>query len=59
MGNQHGLDFLTRACHMAVSLWQDGSTTYTGKLHARAYSMALTTGWNGCVTRACPCRTQV
>ncbi|KHG27951.1 hypothetical protein F383_33960 [Gossypium arboreum] len=23
VGNQHSLDFLTRACHTAVSLWQD------------------------------------
>ncbi|KHG09988.1 ALG-2 interacting X [Gossypium arboreum] len=28
MGNQHGLDFLTRACHTAISIWQDQSTTY-------------------------------
>ncbi|KHG14879.1 hypothetical protein F383_00443 [Gossypium arboreum] len=25
--NQHGLDFLTRAYHMAVSLWQGLTTT--------------------------------
>ncbi|KHG25248.1 putative beta-galactosidase A [Gossypium arboreum] len=30
--------------HTAVSLWQDRSTTYTGRLHACAYSTALTTG---------------
>ncbi|KHG04017.1 hypothetical protein F383_29219 [Gossypium arboreum] len=35
MGNQHGLDFLTQACHTAVSIWRDRSTTYTGRLHAR------------------------
>ncbi|KHG19655.1 hypothetical protein F383_24171 [Gossypium arboreum] len=44
MGNQHGMDFLTRACHTIVSLWQDRSTTYTGRLHARTYSTALTSG---------------
>ncbi|KHG22719.1 Histone-lysine N-methyltransferase, H3 lysine-79 specific [Gossypium arboreum] len=44
MGNQHGLDFLTRACHMVVSIWQDRSMTYTDRLHACAYSTALTTG---------------
>ncbi|KHF98864.1 Envelope glycoprotein [Gossypium arboreum] len=50
MGNQHGLDFLTQACHIAVSFWQDRSTTYTSKLHARAYSTALTTSVSrGCV----------
>ncbi|KHG19142.1 hypothetical protein F383_25425 [Gossypium arboreum] len=43
MRNQHGLDFLTRACHTAVSIWQDRSTTYTGRLHACAYSTTLTT----------------
>ncbi|KHG27565.1 hypothetical protein F383_33908 [Gossypium arboreum] len=58
MRNQHGLDFLTRACHTAVSLWQDRSTTYTGRLQVCAYSTALTTGWSNC-TRACPCRAQV
>ncbi|KHF99036.1 lps-assembly lptd [Gossypium arboreum] len=44
MGNQHGLDFLIRACHTVVSHWQDRSMTYTGRLHACAYSIALTTG---------------
>ncbi|KHG00001.1 hypothetical protein F383_38716 [Gossypium arboreum] len=28
MGKQHGLDFLTRACHTVVSIWQDQSMTY-------------------------------
>ncbi|KHG07390.1 hypothetical protein F383_34306 [Gossypium arboreum] len=26
--NQHGLDFLTRADHTAVSIWQNRSTTH-------------------------------
>ncbi|KHG14211.1 hypothetical protein F383_17359 [Gossypium arboreum] len=44
MGNQHDLDFLIRACHTAMSLWQDRSTNYMGRLHACAYSIALTMG---------------
>ncbi|KHF97821.1 Laccase-5 [Gossypium arboreum] len=31
---------------------------HTGRLHAHAYSTALTTGWSN-HTRACPCRAQV
>ncbi|KHF99628.1 hypothetical protein F383_38489 [Gossypium arboreum] len=52
MGNQHGLDFLTRVSHTVVSIWQDRSMTYTGRLHARAYLTALITGWSN-HTRAC------
>ncbi|KHG21652.1 hypothetical protein F383_26618 [Gossypium arboreum] len=43
MGNQHGLDFLTRVSHTAVSIWKNRSTTYTGRPHARAYVTVLNT----------------
>ncbi|KHG29621.1 DNA-directed RNA polymerase subunit alpha [Gossypium arboreum] len=43
MGKQHGLDFITQACHTAVSIWQDRSMTYMGGSHARAHLPALTT----------------
>ncbi|KHG23377.1 Tumor necrosis factor receptor superfamily member 21 [Gossypium arboreum] len=52
VGNQHGLDFLIQVCHTIVSIWQDLSTTYMGRLHAYVYSTALTTGWSN-RTRAC------
>ncbi|KHG00702.1 ALG-2 interacting X [Gossypium arboreum] len=35
MGKQHSLDFLTRACHMAVSIWKDRSMAYTVIAHGR------------------------
>ncbi|KHG20447.1 LPS-assembly lptD [Gossypium arboreum] len=43
MGNQSRPGVPHWSCHTAVSIWQDRSTTYTGRLHAHAYSTALTT----------------
>ncbi|KHG08384.1 LPS-assembly lptD [Gossypium arboreum] len=42
--NPHGKSTRLGLPHTVVPIWQDRSTTYTGKLHACAYSTALTTG---------------
>ncbi|KHG21611.1 hypothetical protein F383_07129 [Gossypium arboreum] len=43
MRNQHGLDFLTRVSHTAVSIWKNRSTIYMGRPHAHAYLTTLYT----------------